>query len=146
MADPRRDVRLGCFIVSLDRIPSHFEEMAAEEWAYDLQNRIPISRRLAKRIEDWRIMFPASIPHTYPPTLRPPREPAQYIPTARTTPFNAGPPPFMRRAFYLPLQRQPLRSESTRPLDLTQPPPAMQPPPSIQPPLQPPIPAQAHRS
>ena len=93
MADPRREFRVGCYIFSLDRIPQHIEEMAAEEWAYDLQNHIPIFRGLAQVSEGWRIPFPIIMPHPYPPTLRPPREPAQYSPYARNTPYNDGPLP-----------------------------------------------------
>ena len=62
MADPRREYRVGVYIFSLDRIPRHVEERAAEEWAYDLQNHIPISRGLAQRIDDWGIPFPTIIP------------------------------------------------------------------------------------
>ena len=86
MADPRREFRVGVYIFSLDRIPRHIEEMAAEEWAYNLQNRIPNSRGLAQVIEGWRIPFPTIIPHPFPTTLRPPREPAQFYPMGRNTP------------------------------------------------------------
>ena len=143
MADPRREFRVGCYIFSLDRIPRHIEEMAAEEWAYNLGNRIPISRGLAQLIERWRIPFPSIMPHPFPTTLRPPREPARFNPYGRNTPYNAGPPPFMRRRVHQPLQPQPLRSDSTRPLRHTQPPPAIQLRPFQIPPLHPPIHAQA---
>ena len=63
MTDPRREYRVGVYIFSLDRIPRQVEERAAEEWAYDLQNHIPISPGLAQRIDDWGIPFPTSIPH-----------------------------------------------------------------------------------
>ena len=63
MADPRREFRIGCYIFSLDRIPRHIEEMTVEEWAYYLQNHIPISRGLAQVMEGWRIPFPTIMPH-----------------------------------------------------------------------------------
>ena len=69
-----------------------YEERAAEERAYDLQNRIPISRGLAQRIDDWGIPFTTIIPHPYPPTLRPPTEPARYISSTPTIAVNAGMP------------------------------------------------------
>ena len=54
---------MGVYIFSLDRIPRHIEEMAAEQWAYNLQHRIPNSRGLAQVIEGWRIPFPTIMPH-----------------------------------------------------------------------------------
>ena len=143
MTDPRREFPVGCDIFSLVRIPRHFEEMAAEEWAYDVLNRIPISRGLAQVNKRWRIPFPTSMPLPYPPTLRPPREPAQYSPYARNTPYSAGPPPFLRRRFHQPLQAQPLRYESIRPLRLTQAAHAIQLQASQLPPLHRPIETQA---
>ena len=90
MADPRREFRVGCYIVSRDRIPRQVEERAAEEWEYDLQNHIRISRGSAQRIDDWGIPFPTIIPTSYPPTLRPPTEPARYIRTRPTIAVMPG--------------------------------------------------------
>ena len=97
MTEPRREFGVGCYIVSRDRIPRQAEERAAEEWAYDLQNHIHISRGLAQRIDDWGIPFPTIIPPPYPATFRPPTEPARYIPTRPTIAVNAGAPFFMRK-------------------------------------------------
>ena len=78
MTDPPREYRVVCYI-SLDRIPRHVEERAAEVWTYAPQNRIPISRGLAQSIEDWGIQFQTIITHPYTPTLLTPRPPAIYI-------------------------------------------------------------------
>ena len=144
MADPRLEYRARCYI-SLDRLPRYVEERTAEEWAYDLQNNIPISRALAQRIDDWGIPFPTIIPHPYPPTLPTPRGPARYISTIQRTEFNAGAPHFMRRVrtLHQPLQTQPLRSESTRSLHHHLPPLPIQLTVLYQAPLHPPIHAQA---
>ena len=141
MTDPRREFRVGCYIFSLDRITRHVEELAPEEWAYDLQNHSPISRGLGERSDDSGIPFLTIIPYPYPPTIRPPREPARYISTDISTQFNGGAPPLMRslRTLHQPLQPQALRSESSRPLGLHIPPPAIQLPFSYQATLHPPI-------
>ena len=97
MADPRREYRVEVYIFSIDRIPRHVEERAAEEWAYDLQKHIPISSGLAQRIDDWGIPFPTIITHLYPPTLRPPTEPARYISSTPTIAVNAGKPCITRK-------------------------------------------------
>ena len=117
MADRCREFRVGCYIFSLDRIPTH-EERAAEELAYDLQNHIPISSGWAQGIDDWGIPFPTIMPDPYPPTLRPPIEPAQYI-GMPTIAVKAGMPCFTRnpaRILHQPLQPQILRSKSTQTL------------------------------
>ena len=117
MADLRREYRVGVYVFSLDRIARHVEERAAEEWAYDLQNHIPISRGLAQRIDDWGIPFPTVIPNPYPPTLRPPIEPARYISSIPTIAVNPGMPCYPRRPVRIlqhPLQPQFLRCESLK--------------------------------
>ena len=136
MTDPRRYYRVGCYILSLDRIPRHEEERAAEEWAFDLQNHIPISRGLAQRINDWGIPFPTVIPSAYPSTLRPPTEPALYISSTPTIAVNAGLPCFKRnlaRILHQRLQQQYQRCESTKTLSPHPHPPTFQLQPTILP-------------
>ena len=134
MTDARRDFRVGCYIFSLDRIPRQVEE-----------NRIPICRGLAQRIEEWGILFSTIIPHPHPPTLSRPSEQARYISTIQSTEFNVGTPLFMRRVGTVnqPLQSQPLRSQSTSPLRHSQLPLTHQISVSYQAPLHPQIHAQA---
>ena len=79
MTESSREFLVGCYIFSLDRIPRYVEELTAE-WAYHLQNLIPISRGLAQRIDGWGIPFPSIIPQPYTTTLRPPTERGCYIP------------------------------------------------------------------
>ena len=115
MADQRREFRVGVYIFSLNRIPRHVEERDTEEWAYDLQKHIPITRGLAQRIDDWGIPFPTIIPYPYPPTRRPPTEPARYIASTPTIALNAGMPcitPKTARILHQHLQTQYLRCES----------------------------------
>ena len=50
MAESRRDFRVGCDILSLDRLTKHVDLRAAEDWVKDLLNVIAISRGLAERI------------------------------------------------------------------------------------------------
>ena len=50
MAESRRDFRVECDILSLERLPRHVDDRAAEDLVYDLQNRIAISRGLPECI------------------------------------------------------------------------------------------------
>ena len=61
-------------------------------------------------------------PSPNPHKLVHPVELARYISTVMSTRFNAGATSFMRRMFHQPLQPHALRSQSTRPIRLSQPP------------------------
>ena len=137
MADRRREFRAGCYIFSLDRSPRQVEERAAEEWAFDQQNRIAISRGFAQRVDAWGIPFPTIIPNPYKPTLRPASEPSQYKFTRATIAVNAGAPFYMwpMRTLHRHLQGLPLRTECTQTLRPHPHLPPFQLPPTILPPL-----------